>query len=296
LFAAGIFASLASSTKWVGLAYLGLIGLFFLLKWLLDRPFHWRKKLKVLGVGVVALLVVPAAIYTSLFAIHFAVLSQSGTGDAFQSPGFQETLAGSAYAGDTSATPLGFWGKFFELNHTMYTANQENLVDPYSSKWYEWPFMNKPVLYWTEAFPSGAEGVLYFVGNPVLWALGFAAIVLGVIVATWFWIRRGFVAFARSKLAFVIVGYFASLVPLAFIGRILFLYHYSPAFIFSLLAFALGLQWMWTRFGKKNRRRAWITLLAVTFAAFLIIAPFTYGTAVSRSYLHFFAPLLHDTW
>ncbi|KAF8239372.1 glycosyltransferase family 39 protein [Tricholoma matsutake] len=41
------------------------------------------------------LIVVPFVIYLSFFWIHFAILVQSGTGDSFMSPAFQETLAGN---------------------------------------------------------------------------------------------------------------------------------------------------------------------------------------------------------
>jgi len=41
------------------------------------------------------LIVVPFIIYLSFFYVHFAILVQSGPGDSFMSPAFQETLAGN---------------------------------------------------------------------------------------------------------------------------------------------------------------------------------------------------------
>ncbi|KAK0238936.1 glycosyltransferase family 39 protein [Armillaria nabsnona] len=43
----------------------------------------------------IGLIVVPFVIYLSFFYIHFAILTQSGPGDTFMSPAFQETLAGN---------------------------------------------------------------------------------------------------------------------------------------------------------------------------------------------------------
>ncbi|KAF8966278.1 MIR motif-containing protein, partial [Flammula alnicola] len=43
----------------------------------------------------IALILVPFIIYLSFFYIQFAVLPQSGPGDSFMSPAFQETLAGN---------------------------------------------------------------------------------------------------------------------------------------------------------------------------------------------------------
>ena len=41
------------------------------------------------------LIIVPFIIYLSFFYVHFAILVQSGPGDSFMSPAFQETLAGN---------------------------------------------------------------------------------------------------------------------------------------------------------------------------------------------------------
>ncbi|KXN87385.1 Dolichyl-phosphate-mannose--protein mannosyltransferase 4 [Leucoagaricus sp. SymC.cos] len=43
----------------------------------------------------IGLILVPFIVYLSFFYVHFAILRQSGTGDAFMSPAFQETLAGN---------------------------------------------------------------------------------------------------------------------------------------------------------------------------------------------------------
>jgi len=43
----------------------------------------------------IGLIVVPFVIYLSFFYIHFSILTQSGSGDSFMSPAFQETLAGN---------------------------------------------------------------------------------------------------------------------------------------------------------------------------------------------------------
>lgn len=44
---------------------------------------------------VVGFIVVPFIFYLFFFWIHFAILTHSGTGDAFMSPAFQETLIGN---------------------------------------------------------------------------------------------------------------------------------------------------------------------------------------------------------
>ncbi|KAF8584026.1 glycosyltransferase family 39 protein [Ramaria rubella] len=43
----------------------------------------------------IGLIIVPAIVYLSFFWVHFAILTNSGSGDSFMSPAFQETLLGN---------------------------------------------------------------------------------------------------------------------------------------------------------------------------------------------------------
>jgi len=55
------------------------------------QEYFWRH----FTARAIGLIVVPFVIYLSFFYVHFAVLTQSGPGDSFMSPAFQETLAGN---------------------------------------------------------------------------------------------------------------------------------------------------------------------------------------------------------
>ena len=55
------------------------------------KDYFWRHFIA-RSIGLIA---IPFFIYLSFFYIHFALLSQSGPGDNFMSPDFQETLAGN---------------------------------------------------------------------------------------------------------------------------------------------------------------------------------------------------------
>lgn len=43
----------------------------------------------------IGLIVIPFVVYLTFFYIHFSILVQSGSGDLYMSPAFQETLAGN---------------------------------------------------------------------------------------------------------------------------------------------------------------------------------------------------------
>jgi len=269
LFASGLMGAASISTKWVGISYLGLVGLYFLGRELFGRRHARSRRASTFALGLLALVVVPAVFYVGVFAIHFALV------------GPPPDAAGG-----------GFWTQFVTLNASMYDLAHNVGSHPYASTWYEWPFMVKPILYLATNLGNGWQYVIYFIGNPLLWICGFFGIAVGLFVA----LVRALRHRLDRTFAFVVVGYLANLVPFVFVQRTFFLYHYSAAFIFSLLAFAIEFHWLLGKFEPRTRRAAWGAFLALVVVSFLVVAPFTYGIPVPYSYLQKMGPLLQDHW
>jgi dolichyl-phosphate-mannose--protein O-mannosyl transferase len=61
------------------------------------------------------LILLPFIVYLSFFWVHFTILKQSGTGDVFMSPAFQETLAGN----EMLLSSAGKSGPLFELEYIL---------------------------------------------------------------------------------------------------------------------------------------------------------------------------------
>jgi hypothetical protein len=55
------------------------------------KELFWRH----FAARAIGLIVIPLIVYLSFFWIHFTILTNSGTGDSFMSPQFQESLAGN---------------------------------------------------------------------------------------------------------------------------------------------------------------------------------------------------------
>ncbi|MBX4211762.1 MAG: phospholipid carrier-dependent glycosyltransferase [Candidatus Yanofskybacteria bacterium] len=166
LFLMGILGSFAMSVKWTGASFLALTGVIELLTMIKTR--QWQGMVP----KVASFIVIPFVIYFSVFAIHFKLLPKTGTGDAFMTPEFQKTLIGNGYQDRTDLKTPNVFDKFIELNAEMYRSNQRlTATHPYGSKWYEWPFMTRPIYYWTDDHER-----IYLLGNPILWWLSTVAV------------------------------------------------------------------------------------------------------------------------
>ena len=280
-------AGLSASTKWTGLTALGLIGLI----WLTDqirRPRHiaWRARI----IEASTLVLAPALIYLAVFWIHFSLLHHSGQGDAFMSPRFQSTLIGTATY--DPSVHMSFWNKFIDLNKAMQASEQtlKTATHPYGSKWTSWPLMIRPVYYWQgETLADGTQGNIYLLGNPAVWWGILIVIASGILASS-----RAFTRLKpyRFALVFLAIGYLMNYLPFSQIVRVMFLYHYLFALIYS-LAFAVILlgalgDWMqdsspaghW-KFSSTTSRNLYVGVLTIAITSFIYFAPLSYGVPLT---------------
>lgn len=249
----GLLAGASVSVKWTGLIFLALI--FCVEVVTAPRLRSSIKRAIVLGATA-------SFIYITSFMIQFALLTKSGEGDAFMSPGFQKTLEGSAYTSDETIRPLTLPEKFIEANYQMYAANQRLTAGhPYGSKWYTWPIMGRPIAYWVTG-----DNQIWLFGNPIVW-WGSMLGVLALLAET---IRKQIKKPHAFGSRLVLLGFFASWLPFATISRVMFLYHYFIPLGFAILSTAYLLDKLPFRFQQ-------MCGVAILFG-FLLVFPFTYGT------------------
>jgi len=221
----------------------------------------------------VFLLFIPFLIYFSVFAIHFSLLNKSGDGDAFMSPEFQKTLLGDAGYDDPQVKKPTMIGKFSELNYRMYTANKTLASShSYSSKWYTWPFLIRPIYYWVSS-----EARIYFMGNPIIWWLSTMTMLALILRTAQHAITNSKTIVRDRKKELLLIGAFAiNFLPFIFIGRVMFLYHYLSAIIFAILALAYTLD-------NESPRKLIIAVIALCVVSFVYFSPLTYGLSMSRT-------------
>lgn len=283
-----LFAGVALSIKWTGIPFLFLIIIMEIVRLYYDST-KLGPLVKKISLFILQYVIISATIYISLFVVHFDVLPYSGKGDVFMSQRFQKTLIGNTNNSDPTLTPINFWEKFTELNRVMFTSSSGmTATHPDSSKWYTWPVMQTSVFYWqdsatsTNAIPE--RSYIYLLGNPFIYWLGTLSIIALILLSVFKLIRRRSLSndLETSKvILFIIIGYLANLLPFSLIGRVMFLYHYETALIFSIIAIIYFIDLLQPR----KKVYAVIVILIVALSAFIYWSPLTYGTPLTDQQL-----------
>lgn len=289
LLGALISASFAFSVKWTGVSFFALIFFFECI-----RLLETKAKFKEIATKTFFFFIVPLLIYLSVFAIHFTLLYKTGPGKDFMSKGFQKTLDGNKYQNNNNIAPIGFLEKFAELNIEMYKSN-ERIADthPYSSKWYMWPSMNKPIYYWdnNEILKKTTEkggkierdniAKIYLLGNPLIYWLGSLLVPLFIFYIIFLaWSERK--NYKKNMLIplFLFFGFFLNLLPFIFIDRVMFLYHYFSSLIFSIIIISYLIDQI--KF-KKTQKITAVAIVLISTITFIYFSPLTYGLPMTRN-------------
>ena len=209
LFLSGLFWGIGAACKWTviygctGLVVLYFIGLYQKVRdWPAEQPGRVKWVFRILGFSVLVFAVIPAAIYT-LSYLPYAMAE-----------------------GDTSLT--GLIGAMWE-NQKYMLSYHSGVTDshPYASRWYQWLFDIRPILYYMDNDVAGYTTRFAAFVNPVVCWGGLLAVASCAVQA----VRR-----RCARALFIFIGYLAQLVPWFFIGRITFAYHYFPSVLFLVLA------------------------------------------------------------
>jgi dolichyl-phosphate-mannose--protein O-mannosyl transferase len=142
----------------------------------------------------------------------------------------------------------------------------------FSSKWYTWPVSYKPVWYYTETTGTKKE-TISLVGNLVIWWVG-------IISAIYLLIK---LIIKKDKTSFILLTTVLSLwLPYAFIGRVMFLYHYFPVTPFMMLMIV----YMLKDLTEKTKKDLFIPIyLCLVLIFFIIYYPVAAGIPVSNNYI-----------
>jgi dolichyl-phosphate-mannose-protein mannosyltransferase len=148
---------------------------------------------------------------------------------------------------------INLQGSMFHYHATLVSAH------PYASQWWSWPLILRPVLLFITYLPNNIVSVIVAMGNPAVWWVGFASII--VVVG---------LAIKRRELTpiFISVLFLFSWLPYGLISRTTYLYHFYAGIPFLCLASAYFVNKYWSTKWGKVATLAYFSVVVVFFGLF----------------------------
>lgn len=152
--------------------------------------------------------------------------------------------------------------------HSGLTATHD-----FSSEWYTWPVMYKPVWYYVGYLGGNIKGTIVGIGNPAIWWFGVLASLFILLMSI----------FKRKKeYLFILVFILCTWLPYLFIGRVMFMYHYFPTLPFIMLAIVALVKFITE---KIKNNSFYLFYVAVVILMFICFYPVISGMFTTTEYI-----------
>lgn len=265
LFLCGLILGIGAATKWIALyGAVGLLLIFIIVK--LDEIAYytayrqsglsselfskfWSKYFfKTALACILFFIIIPAIIY---FASYTSIMLVPGNGVK----------------------------EFFNNQAHMYSFHNElNIKHSYSSPWWAWPIMAKPIWFYGSKALAAEKltSSIICMGNPLIWWFTIPALIAGIIFAI------------RRKDKYMIVPIFGALfqyIPWMVVRRMAFIYHYFSVMPFLIIIMVYLLK-IFSELGKPAKRIIYIYLI-LTALLFVMFYPILSGLVIPRWYATF---------
>lgn len=116
-------------------------------------------------------------------------------------------------------------------NQVSMLSYHSSLTDthPFSSPWYEWPFIIRPIWYYSGQTADGLSMTIASFGNPFVWWAAIGAMIYCV---------YRLIKNKCCNALFLIIGFLAQYLPWVGVSRVVFIYHYFTSVPFLVLMLA----------------------------------------------------------
>lgn len=258
-FLCAVTSGLTIGIKWIGLVLLPIYILWFCLNT------NMKKNLVQKSFKCTVFLII-------LFCSYFLTFSFERDNFEFYKKEFKV---------ETKSLPqaISSWHKLAFGSHSII----EEQKNQYSSRWFTWPLMYKPV--WMNFFTFGyakAQCTLGM-GNPLIWWLGALAVLYQL-----FLLRIKI----RKEMVFLLGCYFISFIPFAFIQRPMFLHHYMTALYFLIFI----LEATFANLYKEHPHLRFILIGVIFLIVFLFFYFYPFITSNLVSYTEYHNRLWFESW
>jgi dolichyl-phosphate-mannose--protein O-mannosyl transferase len=270
----GLSLGACLSVKWTGLGFIATAILLILIKLteLKINLKNWLKIGAILGISIIF-------VYCLSFWLQFRITPNNNKVDNFWNQ-YGERFNPIKFRGE-NFEQLSFPQKLARMNYTMFQCQEtKDFSHPSSSRFYEWPIMEKTIPYWlnsatttiaTTTVANKSDIAIGLVGNYVIWILSSLGMIILLFCLLSKKIRDEFVI-SPFLIFFILFGYLFNLLPFMLISRSTFLYHYFPAYIFAIINLGIILNWI----KNHNKKLFWIMVLII-IGGFIASSPTTYG-------------------
>ncbi len=169
--------------------------------------------------------------------------------------------------------------EFFNNQAHMYNFHNElNIKHSYSSPWWSWPIMAKPIWFYGSKALAAEQltSSIICMGNPLIWWFSIPALITGIILAI------------KRKDRYMLVPIFGALfqyIPWMVVRRMAFIYHYFSVLPFVIIVMVYLLK-IFSELGKTAKRIVYIYLV-LTALLFVMFYPILSGMIVPRWYASF---------
>lgn len=168
------------------------------------------------------------------------------------------------------------WAKLIQYQLDMFSYHSGLVAThSFSSPWWEWPFMVRPIWFYSgqALLPDDQVSSIVSMGNPAIWWLGTLAVLVTAV-----WLFKG-----RSKgMLVVVVAFCSQYIPWMLVPRLTFIYHY-----FAMVPFVILCLTYWFKRGMEAEPRlkypvyGYVGICAALFAWFY---PILSGQPISKAY------------
>lgn len=243
LILSGTFWGMAISVKWTA-AFVGLgMGIIYAIDFFKNKKWD----IKLILISVLAFAIIPICIYVISY-IPVILDPNEGITDI---------------------------NSFIEYQKNMYEYHSKLVAEhPFSSPWYTWPIMQKPLWFYSADFENGKYATIACMGNPAIWWLSIITAVATLIYSVFKKNREGIM---------LIIMILCTWLAYYFIGRIMFIYHYFITIPFMMLTivFIISKLVEW-----KEKFKYIIPILCAIFLGFFIyFYPVYSGMPVDKEYI-----------
>ncbi len=242
------------------------------------------------GIWMITIIV---AMYIGSFVVHFTVIKYTGVDEDSMSYNYRSQLIGSDIPLPEGEEPQGMIQNIIDINVKMLEINSATMYDHYyNSRFWEWPFMYRGIVYYWKHLPNGYHECVYLFGTPFIYWTAFLATLVGFFVMD----RHFHLFFSNATVSRVqqtlstavsicIFGFLANYLPYALVKRPTYIYHYHPALYFAILLCGVLID---TIFGVRSRGLAQqlkvstvMFLISVALVSYIFFLPFSIASPLN---------------